>query len=276
MEEIDSELIKEAYAQFGLCIYQIQCIEKSFAISIIQNSFDNRSISSAQYDYELSKLFENTLGQLLTKCTKDNIKLPNEIAKEYDSILEKRNYIVHDYWWYNSDSLTSNDGFTILISELKSLNAYFENLDELVSIENEKYLLQKGIDSQKLEAILIEILEGKRKGRNKQRVLKKKENIINCYIYMIDIDKGNALLVVELDDNLLCTIGDNGLIPIEIDKSRLTLIRKMEKYLPAESNLGPSVSRYWNYYIDLKTRVRIKVYTKDMVKGVIWKIEYPK
>jgi len=93
---------------------------------------------------------------------------------------------------------------------------------------------------------------------------------------MIDLLKKNALLIIELEDHVLCTLGDSGFIPIEIDTKGLKSIKKMNQYLPAEANLNPSINRYWNYYIDLNTRVRIKVFKKDQDNSIIWKIEYPK
>ena len=97
MDNIDSELIRETYAQFGLCVYHLQCIERAVSICIAQNIIKGRNITNSQYDYILSQLIEKTLGQLKAIIDTKNIKLLSSINDQFDYILNKRNYIIHDY-----------------------------------------------------------------------------------------------------------------------------------------------------------------------------------
>ena len=276
MGPANGELIREVYAQFGLCVYHIQCIERSLAISITQQILAGRKISSAQYSYELSRIFGNTLGQLFAVAKKEGISFPPEISNQCDHILERRNHIIHDYWWHNAGKSVHDEGFQMILTELKTVNEQFVAFDDLISRENEAYIQAKGIDEKKMEQIFRDIVEGRRKVEKPHRLLRKKETITNCYIYMVDVAKRNALLVVELEDHILCTVGDNGFVPIEVESTKLEKIKKMEEYLPADANLRPNVGEFWSYYIDLATRVRFKVFSKKPSNGIIWEIEYPK
>lgn len=137
MQELDpvSEEIKEVYAQYGLAMYQAQCVERQLAILLATKYGPGiRKITRVEYDEILQSLFAKTFGGLINKLRK-TIEIPDNFEKSLKQALEYRNWLAHHYFWERAGHFMSTIGRTKMIEELQEIVDFLHSFDhELISV----------------------------------------------------------------------------------------------------------------------------------------------
>lgn len=128
---IDSESsqIKEVYAQFGLVMYQVQCFERTLAILLVTAyAPDLQEITRSQYEELLGRYFQRTLGNLINQL-REFITVSRYLEITLSRALQKRNWLVHHYFWERAITFLREDGRESVIKELRKIGEFFEDMD---------------------------------------------------------------------------------------------------------------------------------------------------
>lgn len=253
-------MIREMYAEFGLAVYQIQCVERSLAMYIAFSKTHGRKITRGHYDQILEENFLLTLGQLLNSLKDIGGGLPAEVIKDLDVALEIRNRLIHNYWWENSVRAVSTEGQKKIINELSGYIDFLEELDSKISDVYEKKAAGKGVTEKVVSQVMNSlILSGE--PDKPQRLLRKKEKITKAYRFDIQSGENAYIPIFVLEDGTIWTFGDNGLVPApdRVDLRNSKALEEMNGILPAYVNPKPKIKDFWSYVLDLSTGARIWV-----------------
>ena len=261
----NSEQIREAYACFGLAIYQAQCLERQISMVLTgPGLLDPRMVSKFRYDDLLDESFDCTLGQLIVRLRK-RVILDPELDKKLDRAVEIRNWLAHHYFWERCVEFTIPHGRARMVQELKGFADLFRELDVIFSAINETWLSEHGVTSAQTDEALKELLSGSETPESsRRRRLGKKERLIQVYSYKYGDSETNErarLLVFELADHTFWTLCDRGLTygPQVVDINYLTPIEGLAKVLPADIIPKPKGAANWEYAIQLSTGFIIEI-----------------
>lgn len=144
---IDSESIqiKEVYTQFGLVMYQVQCFERTLAILLVTAyAPDLQEITRPQYEELLGKYFQRTLGTLINQL-REFITISRQLETTLSRALQKRNWLVHRYFWERAITFMREDGRESMIKELREIGQFFEDMDLKLTTIVEEWGRKQGI-----------------------------------------------------------------------------------------------------------------------------------
>lgn len=131
-----SEQIKEVYANFGLAIYQAQCLEHGLVnalvfLDLIPNS--RKLAKSAPEWVELvdsfmDSKFELTLGKMI-RGFKQITVVPVDLEGLLSAALSKRNWLAHSYFRERAETFLTQSGRASMLAELEEAQAIFSQAD---------------------------------------------------------------------------------------------------------------------------------------------------
>ncbi len=272
-QQDDDYTVREMYAEFGLAVYQIQCVERSLAIYIAFSNTDGRNITRGQYDQIFEEHFSLTLGQLLNSHKDVGESLPVDIITDLDTALEIRNRLIHNYWWENSVRAVSTEGRKEIIDELSKYVEFLGILDDKLSDVYEKKAAKKGVTEKMVSQAWNDlVLSGE--PATPQRRLQKKEKITKAYRFDIQNGEQGYIPIFQFGDGTLWTFGDDGLVPApnRVDLPNDSDSEIMNEILPAYVNPKPKIKKFWSYVLDLSTGARIWVEpVSEMRQGLTYK-----
>ncbi len=159
MEELDSDSAqqRETFACFGLAAYHAQCVEKSIAILV--SSVFNKEFLKNNPEYRddfFCENFKKTLGHLVKKLNQ-LVSVPGNLEKTLIEALEKRNWLVHDYFYERAGEILSTKGRKKMISELTEISEFFSNLDSHLTSIYKKWANKIGVTQKEIEESLIKL-----------------------------------------------------------------------------------------------------------------------
>ncbi|AFL99306.1 hypothetical protein Desde_0866 [Desulfitobacterium dehalogenans ATCC 51507] len=115
----EDEHSKELYAYFGLAVFHAQVLEHQLVNMIVLMKYLQKEvITSNDIEQLYSRKLSNTMGKLINEI-KQIFWLEDDEVKQHKTILEKRNFIVHDYFKDRIALAYSKDGRDSMIIELK-------------------------------------------------------------------------------------------------------------------------------------------------------------
>jgi len=138
MESISlDEQIKEVYANFGLAIYQAQCLEHGLVNALVFLDLipNRRSVAksasewAALVDSFMDARFELTLGKMI-RALKDITVVPVELRDHLASALSKRNWLAHRYFRDRAEAFLTQSGRAAMVTELEQMQAAFSQADD--------------------------------------------------------------------------------------------------------------------------------------------------
>lgn len=245
-EEPSEELIKEVYARFGLAYYHGECLHRGLChIHAFASFISPEGITLPRVEEKLAYAYSLTLGKV-----KDEIEglIPNELFRQLDKAVEKRNFLAHYFWFERAHLMFSAAGLHQMVRELDEYSALFQQLDQLA----EEYLMPKmrqfGIGDEGIQACLEEVMSGKpMEILPEKRKLKKQERIVRAW--ELTLADGNKPLIFETDDGCFWQLCDVGLGWTYYDevKSDWKENKIIAQYLPASINPRPKDCRSWHY-----------------------------
>lgn len=164
----EGEHEKLIYAYFGAAIYYAQCLEESFSMMLWINRIFKEQAKSSDEINEIIDAIENskkTMGSFLNEV-KQNYELSENHIAELESVLNRRNYLVHKYFKLEIQKFHSDKG-------KKEMLKYFADFIEdtvLIDDELQKYFLNYKIRLGFTEDKIAKLLE-KMKQKELQRDL---------------------------------------------------------------------------------------------------------
>ena len=146
--EPDPELTREVFARFGLAMYRAQCLERELAIILATKYGPGPfNVSRTEFNSIFEKLFSKSLGQLVSNITQLSA-LSEDEEERLKAALEKRNWLVHRYFWERVVDLLSYSGLASMIDELQDTADIFESLDELFTTKTREWGESVGISKE--------------------------------------------------------------------------------------------------------------------------------
>jgi hypothetical protein len=135
----------KVYAEFGIAMYNAQCLEREFAISLarVYYSGPNR-ITWAQFLNFLDSNYKKTLGKLIFEMRKTT-SIPSDMESTLMEALKKRNWLVHDYFWDRAGHFLTAEGRELMINELRDTTNFLSQIDEELTVVNRAWATSKGV-----------------------------------------------------------------------------------------------------------------------------------
>src|SRR5438034_1310074 len=153
----DSEQIREVYAQYGLAMYQAQCVERCIAMLLSLMQAHPRTTTRAVYSELIDRLFASTIGTLVHQIAVSAGTAPDLHTRLKDA-LAKRNWLAHNYFWDRAGHFPTERGRQKMIAELQSIASEFEALDTELEPLYQELGRRAGVRESDTQKYLEEIL----------------------------------------------------------------------------------------------------------------------
>ena len=158
-EENDDGKHKLIYAYFGLAVYFSQCLEETFSIMLWTDRIIKKKIKTNKEVNDIIDKIENskkTMGNFINEV-KHSYEIPEELNKELESVLSKRNYLVHKYFKLEIQKTFSETG------QKEMLKYFCDFIDDAKEIDvklTSYYLVYKdklGLTEDKISQLMSEM-----------------------------------------------------------------------------------------------------------------------
>lgn len=120
---------KEVWAFFGLTAYSANLIEQSLVnLAAVLKLPAVGLVTQDIFERTFQELDGKTLGQLLHAARKV-ADIPDDLDGLLRDVLDKRNSLIHSFFWDHSEELLSETGCHEMIDELREMIAFFVEVD---------------------------------------------------------------------------------------------------------------------------------------------------
>lgn len=155
----EEEQIKEAFTWFGAAIFHSNCIERQLAILLSMLDYlESESDKKRDFEDIRGLYFRKTLGQMVKRLSEKTI-IPDDLKTKLQEALEKRNWLVHYFFWEHAVPFCSTNGRKRMIVELQILVDVFINLDKQLETISRNIQREYGISDKIIEKEVAELLK---------------------------------------------------------------------------------------------------------------------
>ena len=160
MNEIEQR--KEIFAWFGAAVYYVQCFEVELTILLCYCAiFKDKNLAPENMEEIDTKLSKKTLGFLI-KELKKHLEIAPELENLLNKYLQKRNYLIHHYFYENSMRMLSCSARGKMLNELKSLSNTFKEANLIAEKMSKNLRKILGIDEGKIQTMVSRFIEKER------------------------------------------------------------------------------------------------------------------
>ena len=266
-----TELTEDVFAQFGRAYCQSEVLHRGLCIVYALATFNKaEDITGPRVEEKLAFSFALTLGQVIEKSKGI---FPENIKRQLDFALVKRNYMAHHFWFERNYSMFDEKGLLELRKELIELTDLFENLDNDITTFFKPIRQSFGLSDEVIQKSYNQLLTGEQdKPFISQRPPKKQERIIK--VWDVKIADNLITQIFETDDGYLWQFCDVGLGWSRFEKPSTDWVinDNIQKYLPANINARPSGTS-WNYEFNLAKGAVLWVKPGKREKSFTWGIK---
>lgn len=164
VEDSLSEQVKEVYANFGLAIYQAQCLEHGIANALVYIDLvpNRRRLAkdadewAALVDSFMSSNFELTLGQMIRRLKEVTTVAP-ELEGQLSAALARRNWLAHHYFRERSETFLTSAGRATMLVELEAAQEVISRADVSLEATIKPAREKLGFTDELLEATYAEL-----------------------------------------------------------------------------------------------------------------------
>lgn len=151
MTESDAEGRKEVFAWFGGAAYQAQCFEVELhTLLLFVHQLKSSTMTTDGLKQIDTKLSKKNLGFLIQE-----LKRNGEMHPDFEMLLneyrEKRNYLMHTFFFENSLKLLSKEGCEVMVEELQGIANSLREADEIATLMSKNVRELLGLDEQSVE-----------------------------------------------------------------------------------------------------------------------------
>lgn len=154
----DPNHIKRVYEAYGLAMYQAQCLEKQLAMVYATHSKPPRRITKEELEQKLTRNFEQTFGRLFGNIRR-TVHLTPDFESHMQSVVDKRNWLAHDYFWDRAGHFLTYAGRENMIRELTKLAEQFDVMDRQLETIYLKWMERNGITKEHAQRALDDLIE---------------------------------------------------------------------------------------------------------------------
>jgi len=151
--------VREVYARYGLAVYLAQCVERQLALLLATRyGPDIEGMTPQQYNQLLDSLFQQTFGALMVTL-RETVTLPVEAEARLRRVLERRNWLIHNYFWERAGHLLTPAGRAKMIAELEALADEFEAEHQRLLTISRNWAKEHGVTEERLQAELERLIQ---------------------------------------------------------------------------------------------------------------------
>lgn len=160
MSTFDEDNHKDIYAYFGRTIYYAQVLEHGIvnAMAVCKLS-QGLSFTRSDIDPFMDNQFQKTLGTLIKNLRKI-MPISHELEGSLSIALNKRNWLVHNYFRERATDNLTYEGRQKMIAELERTKKLFIKVDKLLDKEMSPFMKKCGFTDEMMQAAYNEIVEG--------------------------------------------------------------------------------------------------------------------
>jgi len=123
----ESALLSEVYELYGIVVHHCFNIEKRIVSLLLYPKWSKEKTLTVQQIEEIyNKLDSKTLGQLKDECKKC-FENHEKIEDFLEEVLNKRNYIIHDFWGIYGWKMHQEGTLKEMVERLKEDRMFFQN-----------------------------------------------------------------------------------------------------------------------------------------------------
>jgi len=120
----------EVWIYYGLAAYYAQLLEKDVLQFVAMLEFVGlSSIGPGTTQQIFARLDRHTLGQLM-RAARTRATIPQHIDDLLSESLEKRNFLIHKFYYHHGLSHLSEAGRRMMVDELQRMAALFKRTDK--------------------------------------------------------------------------------------------------------------------------------------------------
>lgn len=136
---------KEMFANFGLAALAAQALEKTVLLLLAGiECLDASKVSKDDLHAILDKHDRKTLGQLMT-ALRQKVDFPKDLESDLYCALEKRNYVMHEFFLVKLDFIRLAESPEILNAELRPIRDLFVDVQGRIDLILEIVQKQIGV-----------------------------------------------------------------------------------------------------------------------------------
>lgn len=143
--------VREVYARFGLAAYCGQCVERQIGL-MLATMYGNRffSLKPDDRDSAFEAEFAKTLGKMANDLS-ERLDLPSAFEGRLRHAVNRRNWLMHAYFWDRSVTFTNVAGREDMIVELQELVDFFSGFDDELKQIHQMWLDSVGISKKRIK-----------------------------------------------------------------------------------------------------------------------------
>ncbi|MBN2269940.1 MAG: hypothetical protein JXN61_04955 [Sedimentisphaerales bacterium] len=150
----DVERRKDVFAWFGGAAYYAQCFEAELqTLLLLTYRLNHPNASLSDLDGIDIRISGKNLGALLQELGK-SFTLHPEFSALLNTYREKRNYLMHHFFFDNARKLFSPHGCDAIVEELKELSRVFQEADAIAQEMSKRMRKLAGISEDQIDAIV--------------------------------------------------------------------------------------------------------------------------
>ena len=254
----DEVLLSELYASFGLAYYHSETLCRALCVySVLLDVSKIATLTSPRFNEKLTAAFAITFGAIVNGLRG---KIPDDEMCQLDELLDKRNYLAHEFWFRCVHRMFSASDIAGLVSELHGLGQVFSDATELFQSRCAPYLEKLGVTEALMRNIALGILcEGeecslpeKKEAQVLEKSLKAKQRLIR--VWEVPYAHASKTIVFELEGGILrqlCEVG-LGLTLFNAIKADWREHPAVSPYVPADILPRPKGVEPWRYQFNLQ------------------------
>jgi hypothetical protein len=126
MKRPPEEHIEDVFLYFGKAAYHAQCMEFELVTMRLLDSLHKKEIGTQQDFCDRESVWEKkTLGHFIRYLKKGPV-VPADFSAFLDDVLEKRNFLIHDFFIHYADKFTTEEGRDAMLTELRAIGQLLE------------------------------------------------------------------------------------------------------------------------------------------------------
>jgi len=150
----DVERRKEVFAWFGGAAYHAQCFEVALqSLLLLAYRLNCPGTLASDLDDVDVRLSSKNLGWLLRELEK-YFTLHSEFSDLLNTYREKRNYLMHRFFFDNARKLLSPLGCDVMVNELKYLSQAFQKADAIAQEISKHLRALAGWSEEEIDALV--------------------------------------------------------------------------------------------------------------------------
>lgn len=150
----DPEIRKDVFTWFGGAAYAVQCFEVELCtLLLLVRRLKNPSTTPQQLEDLDTKLSKKTLGRLLLELGK-HLTVHPDFQAMLNSYLDRRNYLMHRFFFDHALDLLSSTGCQMMVSELRDIHASLKEADQIAQAMSANVRKKLGISEDQILALV--------------------------------------------------------------------------------------------------------------------------